>query len=135
MPAFLRNHDASQSVIDIFEQLYFELRPDRFCTLFKVRLADNGTEFSSPKAIGYDHLGNLRTHIFYCDPSASYSQEDICLMMDHINFYSRESLGLNAPYDVFSFLYGQEILYLLWYHKSPQGRDTQSLHFSQGGQP
>ncbi|MFR6426375.1 MAG: hypothetical protein ACLUNO_13285 [Oscillospiraceae bacterium] len=54
MLAFLRDHNDSQSVIDIFERLYFELRPDRFCSLFKVCLADNGTEFSNPRAIEYD---------------------------------------------------------------------------------
>ena len=74
MLAFLRDHNDSQSVIDIFERLYFELRPDRFCTLFKVCLADNGTEFSNPKAIEYDRQGNLRTRIFYCDPSAPYQR-------------------------------------------------------------
>ena len=144
MLAFLRDHNDSQSVIDIFERLYFELRPDRFCSLFKVCLADNGTEFSNPKAIEYDRQGNLRSRIFYCDPSAPYqkgsaernhefircflpkrtdlapySQEDIRLMMDHINSYSRESLGNKCPYDVFSFLYGQEILDLLGCHKVP----------------
>ena len=144
MLAFLRDHNDSQSVIDIFERLYFELRPDRFCSLFKVCLADNGTEFSNPKAIEYDRQGNLRSRIFYCDPSAPYqkgsaernhefircflpkgtdfapySQEDICLMMDHINSYSRESLGNKCPYDVFSFLYEQEILDLLGCHKVP----------------
>ena len=119
MLAFIRDHNDSQSVIDIFERLYFELRPDRFCELFKICLADNGTEFSNPRAIEYDRQGNLRTHVFYCDPSApyqkgsaernhefircflpkgtdldSYSQEDISLMMDHINSYSQESLEL-----------------------------------------
>lgn len=64
MIAFLRDHNDSQSVIDIFERLYLELRPDRFCSLFKVCLADNGTEFSNPRAIEYDRQGNLRTHIF-----------------------------------------------------------------------
>lgn len=144
MLAFLRDHNDSQSVIDIFERLYLELRPDRFCSLFKVCLADNGTEFSNPRAIEYDRQGNLRTHIFYCDPGSPYqkgsaernhefircflpkgtdfspySQEDICLMMDHINSYSRESLGNKCPYDVFSFLYGQEILDLLGCHRVP----------------
>ena len=107
MLAFLRDHNDSQSVIDIFERLYFELRPDRFCTLFKVCLANNGTEFSSPKAVEYDRQGNLRTHIFYCDPSASYSQEDICLMMDHINSNSRESIGTNALMMCFLFCMGR----------------------------
>lgn len=64
MLAFLRDHNDSQSVNDIFERLYFELRPDRFCSLFKVCLADNGTEFSNPKAIEYDRQGNLRSRIF-----------------------------------------------------------------------
>ena len=40
-------------------------------------------------------------------------------MMDHINSYSRESLGNKCPYDVFSFLYEQEILDLLGCHKVP----------------
>ena len=144
MLAFIRDHNDSQSVIDIFERLYFELRPDRFCELFKICLADNGTEFSNPRAIEYDRQGNLRTHVFYCDPSApyqkgsaernhefircflpkgtdldSYSQEDISLMMDHINSYSRESLGNKCPYDMFAFLYDREILDLLGCHKIP----------------
>ena len=42
--------------------------------LFKVCLADNGTEFSNPRAIEYDRQGNLRTHIFYCDPSSPYQK-------------------------------------------------------------
>ena len=144
MLAFIRDHNDSQSVIDIFERLYFELRPDRFCGLFKICLADNGTEFSNPRAIEYDRQGNLRTHVFYCDPSAPYqkgsaernhefircflpkgtdldyySQEDISLMMDHINSYSRESLGNKCPYDMFAFLYDREILDLLGCHKIP----------------
>ena len=39
--------------------------------------------------------------------------------MNHINSYSRKSLGNKCPYDVFSFLYGQEILDLLGYHRIP----------------
>ena len=104
MLAFLRDHNDSQSVIDIFERLYFELRPDRFCTLFKVCLANNGTEFSSPKAVEYDRQGNLRTHIF--------------------------------PYDVFSFLYGQEIPDFPGCHKAPPKDVTLNRSiFSQGEQP
>ena len=144
MLAFLRDHNDSQSVIDIFERLYLELRPDRFMEIFKVCLTDNGSEFSNPKAIEFDRQGNLRTRIFYCNPSApyqkgsaernhefirmflpkgtdfsSFTQEDISLMMDHINSYSRESLGNKCPYDMFAFLYGQKILDLLGCHRIP----------------
>lgn len=38
MLAYLRDHNDSQSVIDVFEQLYFELRPDRFMSLMPVLL-------------------------------------------------------------------------------------------------
>lgn len=107
MLAFLRDHNDFQSVIDIFKRLYFELRPDRFCTLFKVCLANNGTEFSSPKAVKYDRQGNLRTRIFYCDPSASYSQEDICLMDGSYHLLQLESIGINALMMCFLFCMGR----------------------------
>ena len=40
--AFLRQHNDSQSVIDVFNRLYIELRTDIFVELFPVLLADNG---------------------------------------------------------------------------------------------
>lgn len=138
MLAFLRDHNDSQSVIDIFNRLYLELRPDRFMKLFPVCLADNGSEFSNPKALENDAQDNPRTKLFYCDAAsphqkgsaernhefiryfipkgtdlAPYSQDDICLMMDHINSYGRESLGNKSPYEMFAFLYGNDILELL----------------------
>lgn len=133
--AFLRDANDSQSVINIFEKLYWELRPDVFISLFPILLADNGSEFSNPKAIEFDKEGSRRTHMFYCDPSAPYqkgacennhemirriipkgvdfgryTQNQINLMMSHINSYTRKSLGDKSPYDVFAFQYGEEIL-------------------------
>ena len=144
MLAFLREYNDSQSVIDIFERLYLELLPDSFIKIFKVCLADNGSEFSNPTAIEFDRQYNLRTRIFYCDPSAPYqkgsaernhefirmfipkgsdidnfTQADISLMMDHINSYARESLGDKCPYEAFAFLYGQKILDRLGCHRIP----------------
>ena len=90
--------------------------------LFPVCLADNGSEFSDPKKIEFDANGNQRTHVFYCDASAPYqkgscevrhemirriipkhtdislySQEQILLMMCHINSYGRGTLGNKSP--------------------------------------
>jgi len=135
MLAFIRNSNDSQSVIDVFDQLYLELRPDIFMTLMPILLGDNGSEFSNPSALEFDKQGNRRTYVFYCDPSAPYQkgsaernhefirlfipkgesmdiylQEDITLMMNHINSYSRKSLGNKCPYEVFAFLYGEDIL-------------------------
>lgn len=59
-------------MIDIFNRLYLELRPDIFIELFPVLLTDNGSEFSNPFAIESDMQGNIRTKMFYCNPSAPY---------------------------------------------------------------
>ncbi len=138
MVAFIRDANTSQSVINIINKLYLELRPDVFCDLFKVILTDNGSEFSNPKAIEFDQQKNRRTHVFYCDPSAPYqkgalennhefirritpkghsldafTQEDINLMMSHINSYRRKNLGDKSPYEIFSLLYGEDILKMM----------------------
>ena len=135
MLAFIRDSNTSQSVIDIINKLYIELRPDVFCDLFKILLGDNGSEFSNPKAIEFDSQGNRRANVFYCDPSAPfqkgavennhelirriipkgrtldiYTQDDIILMMNHINSYGRKNLGDKTPYEIFATLYGEEIL-------------------------
>lgn len=34
----------------------------------------NGSEFSNQSRIEFDHQGNRRTHLFYCDPSAPYQK-------------------------------------------------------------
>lgn len=149
MLAFLRDSNDSQSVIDIFERLYIELRCDLFMSLIPVLLTDNGSEFSNPKAIEYDTQGNLRTRIFYCDASSpgqkgsaeknhaliryvlpkgtsfdSLTQDDISLLMDHINSYSRESLGNKCPYEAFEFFYGTDILRILNCHRIPPNEIT-----------
>ena len=144
MLAFLREYNDSKSVIDIFEYLYNRLKPEHFLKLFKLCLTDNGSEFSNPNAIEFDKQGNRRTRMFYCNPSAPYqkgsaernhefiryfipkgtdislySQTDISLMMNHINSYTRGSLGDKCPYEMFEFLYGKDILDLLECHKIP----------------
>lgn len=135
MLAFIRDANTSQSVIDIFNQLYMELHPAVFGELFQVLLGDNGSEFSNPTAIELDTQGIFRTRVFYCDPQAPFqkgaaennhtlirriipkgtsldrlTQEDITLMMNHINSYGRPNLGDKTPYEVFSSFYGEEIL-------------------------
>lgn len=142
MLAFLRDANDSRSVIDIFEKLYLELRPDIFTGLMPVLLGDNGSEFSNPKALEFDRQGNRRTHVFYCDASApyqkgsaernhefirmfipkgssfdDYTQQDISLMMDHINSYSRAGLGNKCPYEMMGFFYGNKMLDLLGCHR------------------
>lgn len=136
--AFYREANTSQSVIDIFNQLYEILKPDNYKKIFPVLLADNGTEFSNPEALEFDEAGNRRSYVFYCDPSSPgqkgacennhefirrvipkgvdigrYSQDTIELMMNHINSYARAELADKSPYEMFEFYYGKRILDLL----------------------
>ena len=138
MFAFIRDANTSQSVIDIINRLYLELRPDIFADLFQILLTDNGSEFSNPKALEFDFQDNRRTHVFYCDPGASFqkgaiennhtlirrivpkgrsmdsfTQNDINKMMSHINSYGRGNLGDKSPYEVFASLYGENILKMM----------------------
>lgn len=138
MFAFLRDYNTAQSVIDIFSSIHSGIGLEEFRKLFKLLLADNGSEFSDPKAIEFDTNGNQRTMMFYCDPSApfqkgscernhefircfipkgvdfgQYTQSEITLMMNHINSYARESLGNKTPHEVFRFFYGDKLLNLL----------------------
>lgn len=135
MLAFLRDRNTAASVFDVMERLYWELRPDIFMNLFPVLLADNGSEFSNPVSLEMDFQNNLRTRVFYCDPSAPYqkgsaennhefirrilpkgtsfdnlTQEKVALMMNHINSYARQNLGNKSPYEIFRFFYGQDVL-------------------------
>ena len=135
MLAYIRDRNTAHSVYEAFEKLYWQLLPNDFMKLFPVLLGDNGTEFSDPLSIEFDAEGNRRTNVFYCDPSAPYQkgaiennhelirrvlpkgtsfdkleQTDIDLMMNHINSYSRATLGDRCPIEVFEQLYGKSIL-------------------------
>ena len=136
MLAFIREHNDAQSVIDIFNYLQEILGIDKFKELFILVLTDNGSEFSNPKEIEFDsNTGEKRTQIFYCHPSSLYekgscevnhellrrilpkgtsfdelTQEDINLMMSHINSYKRKKLNNESPYSIFSKLYGNDTI-------------------------
>jgi IS30 family transposase len=144
MLAFIRDRNTSQSVIDVFDWMYESLKPKMFNAMFPILLGDNGSEFSNPKALEFDASGNRRSNVFYCDPNASFQkpnvelnhefirrilprgssfdhlvQEDIDLMMSHINSYSREKLNDKCPLDIFKLLYGYRVLEKLGLRKIP----------------
>lgn len=136
MLAFLRDANTSKSVTDVFNHLDKVLGKELFLELFPVILTDNGSEFSNPKAIEYRNTHPLlRTRVFYCDASSPYqkgaievnhelirrilpkgssfnnlTQDDINLMMNHINSYKRKKLNNRSPYETFSFYHGEEVL-------------------------
>ena len=136
MLAFLRDANTARSVTDVFNCLQEKLGMNLFQKLFPVILTDRGSEFTDPSAIECDaSTGELRTRVFYCDPRRSdqkgsievthefirrvlpkgtsfefLTQEKVDLMMDHINSYKRKKLNDQSPLQLFSFLYGADVL-------------------------
>ena len=135
--AFLRERNDSQSVLDAFARLWAPggAGPELFRVLFPVILTDNGSEFSNPSAIESAPDGSRRTSVFYCDACASWqkggierdheflrmvlpkgtdfdslTQNDINLILSHVNSYSRPSREDKSPYDLFAFRYGTGLL-------------------------
>ena len=137
MLAFIREHNDAQSVIDIFNLLQSILGIDKFKELFTIILTDNGSEFSNPTEIEIDlTTGEKRTQIFYCHPSSPFekgscevnhellrrilpkrtpfddlTQNDINLIMSHINSYKRKKTEQCIAI--------QNVQYYLWkrYHR------------------
>ena len=136
MLAFIREHNDAESVINIFNKLQDILGLTKFKELFIIILTDNGSEFSNPKEIEYNPItGEKRTQIFYCHPSSPYekgscevnhellrrilpkgtsfddlTQDDINIIMSHINSYKRKKLNDKSPYFMFSSIYGKDTI-------------------------
>lgn len=133
MLAYIREGDSAQSVISILDMLTESLGLGMFRRLFPVILTDNGSEFKDVARLEATASGEERTKVFFCDPYASYqkgaiennhemirrvlpkgtdftglTQGDIAVMMDNINSYKRKKLNGRSPYDLFSFLHGDD---------------------------
>lgn len=135
MLAFIREHNDAQSVINIFNDIEEKIGIEMFKKLFPVILTDNGSEFSDPTEIEISSkTGEVRTKIFYCEPGRSdqkgscevnhemirrvfpkgssfdnYIQNDIDLLMSHINSYKRKKLNDCVPLQLFNLMYGNNI--------------------------
>lgn len=131
---FLRDTKSAANVTDAFSWLRKTLG-DAFSNICNLVLTDRGTEFSNPQAIEINPKTLEREcHVFYCDPQQTnqksrcernheyiryilpkgssfdgLTQDDITLMMNHINSMPRGKLNAKAPVQVFVSLYGKEI--------------------------
>ena len=125
MLLFLMPDGTGASVKRAFDYLERGLGLERFQRLFPVILTDNGTEFKNVGALELTEDFQDRTKLFFCDPMASwqkphieknhefiryviprgktlnpYTQEDMTLLMNHINSTRRPSLGNKSPYEL-----------------------------------
>jgi IS30 family transposase len=126
--AFLMDNQDMEHVLRQFHWLEDILGLALFREPFGVILTDNGSEFKDPVSLeeSLDTDDGLpRTRIFYCDPGKAYqkggieksheliryvipkgtslegfTQEDITLLINHINSYSRNERAPFTPFDL-----------------------------------
>ena len=136
MLMFLLENQTTSEVTKIFEYLQQTLLEDDYKKLFQVILTDNGHEFYDVINIECNHkTGEKITHVFYCDPSASWqkggieknhefiryvlpkkttfknlTQNDCNIIANHINSLCRESLNNNCPFNAMLFLCNEKVL-------------------------
>ena len=130
---FLRDAKTAAGVAAAYAHLR-EVMGDLFSCIFEVILVDRGTEFTDPSSIEIDQdTGEFQCNVFYCDPQQTnqksrcernhefiryilpkgssfddLTQDDVTLMMNHINSLPRASLNAKSPYQVFEDKYGKE---------------------------
>ena len=144
MLAFILEDKTSNSVLKIFNWLESVLGNTLFEKTFPVILTDNGSEFSNPLSLEFNEEGIGRTRIFFCNPGASYqkgaieknhefiryvipkgtsmdnfTQNDINLMINHINSLTRPILNNATPYDLAQLLLDKNVLKKLNLEKVP----------------
>ena len=116
--------------VDLLEKI---LGKEVFRKYVNVLLTDRGSEFSMADAMETDTDNTVRTRVFFCDPLRAgqkgslennhielryilpkqadlralglTSQEDLNLVLSHVNSSSVESLGGKSPLELTQFLY------------------------------
>lgn len=125
MLIFLLPDCTADSVIYLFNFLEISLGNEVYHKLFEICLTDNGSEFKRVNELEMSPDGTIRTSMYYCDPMqsgqkgrleknheyiryvipkgtslASYTQDDMTLLMNHINSTKRPGLNNKAPYEL-----------------------------------
>jgi IS30 family transposase len=141
MIMYLMEHKNMECVENAFKDIREKLGLELYKKLFEVILTDNGSEFFNPMSI--EKVNNeIVSHIFYCDPGASWqkgaieknheyiryilpkkrtfdnlTEEQVNKIKSHINSISRDSLGGKCPYDKIEQIITKEILNKMGYEK------------------
>ena len=136
MLIYLMEEKTMECVERAFDKIKEILGIDMFRKVFEVILTDNGSEFFNPISIEVDkETGEIISHIFYCDPGASWqkgaieknheyiryvlpkgstfdnlNQEKTNILMSNINSTSRDTLNGKTPYDAALLALKEEVI-------------------------
>lgn len=144
--AVLLDSHTANSVVKALDKLETTLGLELFREMFPIILTDNGEEFTDIEGMQRSCTvkGENRTFIFFCEPNRSeqkgecernhrlmrriipkntslapYMQEDINLMVNHVNSYVRKSLGGKCPFDLAKTLFPENFFILLGLEQIP----------------
>lgn len=135
MMAYLLESKAAENVKDIFDSMENAVGIEIFSQIFPVMLTDRGGEFRQPDALECGLTSIICTSIYYCDPMCSrqkphceknheyirkicpkgssfdkMTQDDVVMMMSHINSAPRESLGGLTPFTLAKMMLPKELI-------------------------
>ena len=146
--AFLLESHTKAAVVKAIDDLEKALDYEVFNAFFGVILTDNGHEFSDIEGLETSciYTDLKRCKIFFCEPNRpdekggcecnhrliryvipkgtsldKYTQEDITLMMSHINCYTRKACGGKAPYDLMESIVPAFFFKRLGFERIPSG--------------
>lgn len=144
MIAYKLTSQTISEVTDKINKLKELLGYEFFHRIFPVILTDNGKEFKRPDLIEDNGPDVVKTKVFYCDSRRSdqkgsievtheyirrfieqgmdfdnYSDEDIFLMMNHINNTKREKLNGKTPFELMEEKIGKENIKKLGFYFIP----------------
>ena len=136
MLIYLMENKTMECVEKAFKKVKQILGIEKFKKVFEVILTDNGSEFFNPISIEKDEeTQEIVSHVFYCDPGASWqkgaieknheyiryvfpkgssfdelTQEKVNILISNINSTSRDTLNGKIPYDATTLILDEEIL-------------------------
>ena len=135
MIGILHTNKTADSMSESLNKFQDKLSDKEYENLFSILLTDRGSEFAKPQQFEINtNTGEIRSKIFYCDPMQSsqkphvennhnfireilpngqdwshLTQKKLDLMFSHINSTPRKNLGNKTPYEIFTYIYGEDL--------------------------
>ena len=136
MLIYLMENKTMECVEEVFKGIKKAIGIELFKKIFEVILTDNGSEFFNPMSIEKDEeTEEIVSHVFYCDPGASWqkgaieknheyiryvlpkgssfdelTQEKANMLMSNINSTSRDILNGQTPYNAILLTLDEKII-------------------------
>lgn len=135
---YIIENATQEKIIALFDMIEEEIGLDNFRKLFPAIITDRDTLFDDFNSLEFNKNGELRTKIFFCNPGESnqkanvenynaqlrpifpkhailneYTQEELYFAASNLNSRCLSSIDDRTPIDLFTEIFGKELLSLL----------------------